>query len=63
MVALQVVTALSVLAVFAILLAGLIMFAHPSERVRARTNLMMRLRVAGQGLAVGLLALVSYLAH
>jgi len=57
----EVILVLILVAVVVILVAGLFGFANPSDASDARRNRLMRLRVIGQGVAVGLLAILVYL--
>lgn len=51
---------LTIIAVVVFLGAGLVSFAADDRASQDRTNLMMRLRVAAQGVALILLALLVY---
>jgi hypothetical protein len=57
---LEVLLTLTLIAVVAILATGLISFAGPDEGLHARSNLLMRLRVIAQGVAIALLALLVH---
>jgi hypothetical protein len=57
----EAVLVLTLVAVVVILIAGLVGFAGSSESSDRRGNVLMRLRVIAQGVAVGLLAVLVYL--
>jgi hypothetical protein len=57
---LEVLLLLTILAVIVFLFTGLVSFASDDPAARARSNLMMRLRVGAQGVAIILLALLVY---
>ena len=57
----EAVLVLTLVAVVVILFAGLIGFASSSEASDRRGNVLMRLRVIAQAVAVGLLAVLVYL--
>ena len=57
----EVILVLILVAVVVILVAGLFGFANSSDASDELRNRLMRLRVIGQGVAVGLLAVLVYL--
>jgi hypothetical protein len=50
----------TLIAVVVFLVSGMVSFASGDEALHAKSNLLMRLRVISQGLAIALLALLVY---
>jgi hypothetical protein len=57
---LELLLALTIIAVVVFLVTGLVSFAASDENMHARSNMFMRLRVVSQGAALVLLALLVY---
>lgn len=51
---------LTLIAVVVFLVTGMVSFASSNESLHAKSNLLMRLRVISQGIAIALLALLVY---